>query len=69
MELARVWPELDVLEKLTVFKLLPPPRALQFYGDINVEEKYLLLSGFDLNSIAPILEDLPREKSKVQGPE
>lgn len=63
--LTRLWPELGLLEKLTVFKLLRPPRAFQFYSGIDVEEKYLLLSGFDLNSIAPVLEDLPSDSRSL----
>lgn len=56
--LASAWPQLGPLEKLAFFKLMDPPRALAFYGGLSFKEKYFLLCGFPLNSIAPLLEGL-----------
>ncbi|MFH1726237.1 MAG: hypothetical protein ABII00_16635 [Elusimicrobiota bacterium] len=57
--LAGVWPELEPLEKIAVFKLLAPERAMGFFGSRSFGDKYLLFSAYDVNSIAPLLEDLP----------
>jgi Mg/Co/Ni transporter MgtE len=57
-ELAAAWPRLGRLDKLVVFKLLDAPRALELYGLLPFDEKYYLLCGFPLQSIAPVLEDL-----------
>ena len=46
------------MQKLVVFKLLDAPRALELYGTLPFREKYFLLMGFPLNSIAPVLEGL-----------
>jgi hypothetical protein len=53
------WRELSPLDRLVAFKLLDAPRALEFYGRLSFKEKYFLLCGFPLQSIAPVLEDLP----------
>lgn len=57
-ELAIAWPKLKPLQKLTLFKLLDAPRALEFYARLPFDEKYFLLCGFPLQSIAPVLEGL-----------
>lgn len=56
--LAKIWPQFLPLQKLVLFKLMDAPRALDFYGRLPVREKYFLLCGFSINSIAPILETL-----------
>ena len=56
--LAKLWKTLEPLAQLTAFKLLDAPRALEFYGLLSFKEKYLLLCGFPLQSIAPSLEGL-----------
>lgn len=58
-DLAAAWTKLSPLDKLTAFKLLDAPRALEFYSGLEFKEKYLLLCGFPLQSIAPVLEGLP----------
>lgn len=58
-ELAAHWPSLAPLEKLTLFKLLDATAAMELYDALPFEERYFLLGGFPLQSIAPILEDLP----------
>ena len=57
--LAGAWARFAPLEKLVLFKLLDPPRALEFYARLAFRDRYDLLCGFPLNSIAPVLEDLP----------
>lgn len=59
--LAEVWTEFQPLEKLVLFKLLAAPRAFEFYEIVDFDAKYFLLSAFDLNTIAPVLEGLPVE--------
>lgn len=56
--LASWWPQLSPLDKLVAFKLLDAPRALDFYTRLSFKEKYFLLCGFPLQSIAPVLEGL-----------
>lgn len=57
--LVSLWTRLRPLEKLTVFKLMAAPRALEFYALAPFKEKYYLLCGFPLGAIAPVLEGLP----------
>lgn len=57
-ELAGVWPKFGPMSKLVLFKLLDAARALEFYSCLPLKEKYYLLCGFPLSSIAPVLEDL-----------
>src|SRR5689334_5419950 len=56
--LAGIWPKFKPMEKLILFKLLDAARAMEFYGMLPFKEKYYLLCGFPLNSIAPVLENL-----------
>ncbi|OGR84204.1 MAG: hypothetical protein A3J74_07790 [Elusimicrobia bacterium RIFCSPHIGHO2_02_FULL_57_9] len=58
VELAQAWPRFKPLDKLILFKLLDAARAMEFYGLLPFKEKYYLLCGFPLNSIAPVLENL-----------
>ena len=58
-ELAKTWTKLPALDKLVAFKRLDAPRALEFYTLLPFNEKYFLLCGFPLQSIAPVLEGLP----------
>jgi Mg/Co/Ni transporter MgtE len=62
--LSECWPEFTPLEKLVLFKLQTPANALDFYEGLEADEQYFLLSGFEINTIAPLLEDLP-EKSRA----
>jgi hypothetical protein len=57
-KLAGLWPQFTQLHKLILFKLMDAPRALELYGLLPFKEKYFLLCGFPLNSIAPVLEAL-----------
>ena len=57
--LLKFWPRLPPLDRLVAFKLLDAGRALEFYTLAPFKEKYFLFSGFSVNSIAPVLEDLP----------
>ena len=57
--LARLWPKFKPMHKLVLFKLLDMPRAMELYRLLPFEEKYLMLCGFPLQAIAPVLEDLP----------
>src|SRR5688572_17995187 len=69
-ELSLAWPRLEPMEKLVLFKLLDAPRALEFYARLPFGEKYFLLCGFPLQSIAPVLDGLsPAERRRfVQLP-
>ena len=55
---AEAWKELGPIEKLALFKLMEPRRALAFYGSLDFREKYFLLCGYELGSLAPVLEGL-----------
>ncbi|MFA6004500.1 MAG: hypothetical protein WC881_10580 [Elusimicrobiota bacterium] len=57
--LARSWPGLAAWHKLIAFKLIDAAMAMEIYGRLPFSEKYLLFSGFPINSIAPALEGLP----------
>ena len=63
--LIRLWPRFKPLEKLVLFKLLDAPRAMDFYGLLSFKEKYYLLCGFPLNTIAPILEGLKPSQRRI----
>ena len=63
--LERFWPRFKPLEKLVLFKLLDAPRAMDFYGLLPFREKYYLLCGFPLNTIAPILESLKPSQRRL----
>ncbi len=63
--LAGVWREFKPMEKLVLFKLFSPLRALEFYSSLDLNAKYFLLCAFDLNSIAPVLEGLPTEAQNL----
>jgi hypothetical protein len=52
------WAQRAAFDKLILFKLLDAPRALELYALLPYEEKYFLLCGFPLQSIAPALEPL-----------
>ncbi len=67
-DLAREWSALPPWEQLIVFKLMDAPTALDFYGERSLKEKYLLFSGFPLNSIAPVLEDASPEVRRLFVP-
>ncbi len=65
---AEGWKELGPIEKLTLFKLMEPRRALAFYGSLDFREKYFLLCGYDLGALAPVLEDLePKRRRLFRG--
>lgn len=57
-ELAAAWPPLTAMQRLVCFKLLDAARALELYEALPFREKYELLCGFPLQSIAPVLEPL-----------
>lgn len=57
-EVASLWPELGALDKLVVFKLLDAARALEVFEKLPFSERYFVFSGFPLQSIAPVLEEL-----------
>lgn len=57
-EAARAIAALAPLEKLIAFKLLDASRALEVFDALPFEDRYLVLCGFPLQSIAPVLEDL-----------
>lgn len=58
-ELAEAWPRFKPLDKLVLFKLLDAQTALDFYTGLPFKERYYLLCGFPLDSIAPVLEAAP----------
>ena len=64
-ELAPVWVKLKPFDKLVVFKLLEAPAAMDFYTAASFGDKYYLLCGFPLASIAPVLEDLNEHQRRA----
>lgn len=56
-ELTAAWSDFLPLEKLVLFKLMDAPAALKFYRGLPFKERYFLLCGFSINSIAPVLEE------------
>jgi Mg/Co/Ni transporter MgtE len=60
-ELAQAWPDLLPMDQLVAFKLLDAPRGLELYSAVAFKDKYFLLCGFPLQSIAPVLEGLSPE--------
>lgn len=64
-ELERAWAQFKPMEKLVLFKLMDAPAAYQFYSGLSFREKYYLLCGFPLNSIAPVLEAAGPEQKRL----
>ena len=64
-ELAVIWPQFGAMSKLVLFKLMDAHRALEFYASLAMKEKYYLLCGFPLQSIAPVLESLKPAERRV----
>ena len=60
-----IWPQFGALNKLVLFKLMDAGRAMEFYAQLPMKEKYYLLCGFPLSSIAPILETLEPVQRRV----
>ncbi|MBI5199947.1 MAG: hypothetical protein HY925_00035 [Elusimicrobia bacterium] len=56
---AAEWRKLSPLRKLAVFKLLSPDAAMAFFSKLDFADKYLIFSGFEHGSIAPLTEGLP----------
>lgn len=56
--LAGCWDGFEGLAKLILFKLLKPAKALRLYERLSFESQYFLFCGFELQTIAPVLEDL-----------
>lgn len=63
--LAEYWPKFPALRKLTLFKLMDALSAWEFYGTLPFKEKYLLLCGFPLNAIAPVLEQADAQQRRL----
>jgi Mg/Co/Ni transporter MgtE len=63
--LAGFWTSFKPVDKLTLFKLLEPQRALQLFSQLDFDEKYFILCGHDLNSIAPVLEPLSPSQRRL----
>lgn len=57
--LASSWDELSPMERLVAFKMLDLARAADLFDRLPFAHQYFLLCGFPLQSIAPVLEDLP----------
>ncbi|MBI3552886.1 MAG: hypothetical protein HY077_10245 [Elusimicrobia bacterium] len=64
-ELAVIWPQFGAMSKLVLFKLMDAGRAMEFYARLPMKEKYYLLCGFSLQSIAPVLEALKPAERRV----
>lgn len=56
--LAECWPRLPLFERLIAFKLLPAEAAWAFFERLGPRDRYALFTGFDPQSIAPVLEPL-----------
>jgi Mg/Co/Ni transporter MgtE len=63
--LAELWAQFGAMSKLVLFKLLDADRALKFYALLPMKEKYYLLCGFPMQSIAPVLETLKPAERRV----
>jgi len=57
-ELARLVPALPAMDRLIVFKLLDASRAMEVFGELSFEDKYLVFCAFPLQAVAPALEGL-----------
>ncbi len=57
-ELARALGDFSPIERLVLFKLLDAPRAMEVFGLVGFDDRYLLFCGFPLQAIAPVLEGL-----------
>lgn len=63
--LASEWPAFRPIEKLLAFKLMEPGRASEYFAVLPFEDKYFLYCGAPLETIAPILEDLPAPQRRL----
>ncbi|MBI5882512.1 MAG: hypothetical protein HZB91_05345 [Elusimicrobia bacterium] len=57
-ELAALFPGLAPMEKLACFKLMKYETAVAMFQRLSFSERYFLLCGFPLQSIAPLLSGL-----------
>lgn len=64
-ELLAAWPGLSPLERLVCFKLLDANSALEVFEALPFEERYFVFSGFSVDSVAPVLEDLPPSERRL----
>ena len=55
---ASLWPGLSPMERLVAFKLLDAAKAMEVFEALPFDDRYFVLCGFPLQSIAPVLEDL-----------
>ncbi len=56
--LATGWRDLNPMQKLIVFKLLPLNKTIELYDLVDYSEKYFLFCGLGQETIAPVLESL-----------
>ncbi len=62
--LAEAWPKLAAFERVVWFKLLEPDRALRFFPLLGLDDQLLLIEAADLQSVAPVLEEVPEAKAE-----
>ena len=67
-KLAALWPELEPMEKLACYKLLASEKAWALFQRLSFEDRYFLFSGFPLECISPILEELTEEEKRIFSP-
>ena len=67
-EVAEAWIGLSPIEKILAFRLLGAKRAMEFFTGLDFHQKYFLLTAFDLNSLAPVIEDLPERTQLLFEP-
>ena len=60
--LLRDWGAFPPVNQLVLFKLMDPQSAQVFYTRLGMRDRYLILCGFALSSIAPVLERLSAEE-------
>ena len=64
-DLRREWAGLEPLQKLAVFKLLGPDAAMRLFAQLGFDDKYLVFSGFEPGSVAPLTEDLSPARRSI----
>jgi len=67
-ELLEAWRFFRPMERLLLFKLMEPRRALDFYSQLEFNERYFLLCAYEPNSIAPVLEKLSPQNRALFKP-
>ena len=65
IDIADGWRRLQTQEKIIIFKLLTPKKAVEVFEDLPFEEQSSLLNNLDNTEVAPILNDMASDERAI----